>query len=69
MLALLFPESTFSRAAMVNVAVFPVPDCACAIKSPPSINFLIALRWIGEGFSNYMHKFLSVNYLLKTFYQ
>ena len=36
---------------MVNVAVLPVPDCACAIVSRFIISGLIARCWIADGFS------------------
>ena len=36
---------------MENVAVFPVPDWACAITSLPLTIGLIALCWMAEGFS------------------
>jgi len=36
---------------MENVAVFPVPDWACAITSLPLTTGTIARCWIAEGFS------------------
>lgn len=36
---------------MENVAVLPVPDCACAITSRPWVMGKIARCWIAEGFS------------------
>jgi hypothetical protein len=36
---------------MENVAVLPVPDCACAITSRPWVMGRIARCWIAEGFS------------------
>jgi len=44
--------SILANAPIANVAVFPVPDCACAITSFPEIIGLIAFCWIGLGFSN-----------------
>ena len=35
-----------------NVAVFPVPDWACAMTSLPLRSGRIALCWIADGFSN-----------------
>jgi hypothetical protein len=34
-----------------NVAVLPVPDCACAITSRPWVMGRIARCWMAEGFS------------------
>lgn len=31
-------ESSFCKRETENVAVFPVPDCACAMTSDPAIN-------------------------------
>ena len=39
------------RIEIENVAVFPVPDWACAITSRPWIQGIIARCWIAEGFS------------------
>jgi hypothetical protein len=36
---------------MENVAVLPVPDCACATTSRPWVMGRIARCWIAEGFS------------------
>lgn len=33
------PVSIFCKIAMENVAVFPVPDCACAITSRPETSY------------------------------
>ena len=45
------PVSIFSRIAIENVAVFPVPDCAWAITSSPLMHGTIARCWIADGFS------------------
>lgn len=37
--------------AIENVAVLPVPDCACAMTSRPFTIGRIARCWIADGFS------------------
>jgi hypothetical protein len=41
----------FCSTAIVNVAVLPVPDCACAIVSRALMSGTIARCWIADGFS------------------
>ena len=53
---------------MEKVAVFPVPDCACAITSCPLTTGMIACCWIAEGCSKLGESIHSVDpsILLKT---
>jgi len=37
--------------AIEKVAVFPVPDCACAMTSRPFAMGLMDRCWIADGFS------------------
>ena len=41
----------FCRMEMENVAVLPVPDCACAMTSRLLTICEIARCWIADGFS------------------
>ena len=43
------PGCSSSSATTANAHVFPVPDCACAIRSTPSWAIGIACAWIGAG--------------------
>jgi len=47
--------SSVCNADIENVAVFPVPDCACAITSRPDKIGPIALCCIADGLSKSTH--------------
>ena len=51
---------TVCNTPMENTAVFPVPDCDCAMTSRPWMMGLMARCWMAEGRSNPTESYVNV---------